>query len=160
MRVIFAAVAGMATLTSVSIAQADTKIGVWSVKIDKDCAITQEWKTDSKDTAGIGLAYTAKGQAMVMVFSDSSWKLKEKESLSISLAVDKKWSETVSGTAVDKTMAAVGIPATSNAINALMSGKELYMEMDGKSDDYAYTYYLDDTRKAISALEACRAQAE
>lgn len=160
MRAIFAAVAGMATLTSVAIAQADTKIGVWSVKIDKDCAITQEWKTDSKDTAGIGLAYTAKGQAMVMVFSDSSWKLKEKESLSISLAVDKKWSETVSGTAVDKTMAAVGIPATSNAINALMSGKELYMEMDGKSDDYAYTYYLDDTRKAISALEACRAQAE
>lgn len=160
MRGILAAFAGMAVLASVATAQADTKIGVWTVQLDKDCAISQEWKTDSKDTAGVGLAYTNQGQAMVMVFRDTGWKLKEKETLAISLSVDKSWSEKVQGVAVDNTMAAVGLPASATAINALMNGKELYMEMDGKSDDYAYTYYLDDTRKAISALDACRTQAK
>ncbi|PWC37427.1 hypothetical protein [Azospirillum sp. TSO35-2] len=160
MRGIIAAAAGVAALFSIGTAHAQTKIGVWTVKIDKDCSITQEWKTDSKDTAVVGLAYTNKGQAMVMIFGDSSWKLKEKEDLTISLSVDKKWSDKFPGAAIDKTMAAVGIPATSKAIDALMNGRELYMEIDGKSDDYAYTYYLDDTRKAISALEACRAQAQ
>jgi hypothetical protein len=160
MRGIFAAAACVAAFVSVGTAHAQTKIGVWDVKIDKDCAISQEWKTESKDTATIALAYTNKGQAMVLIFGDSAWKLKEKEDLTISLSVDKKWSDKVPGAAIDKTMAVVGIPATSKAIDALMNGRELYMEIDGKSDDYAYTYYLDDTRKAISALEACRAQAQ
>ena len=160
MRGIYAAAVCLAAVTSVGTAHAQTKIGVWDVKIDKDCAISQEWKTDSKDTAGIILAYTSKGQAMVLMFSDSAWKLKEKEDLNISLSVDKKWGDKVPGAAIDKTMAVVGIPATSKAIEALMNGRELYMEIDGKGDDYAYTYYLDDTRKAISALEACRAQAQ
>jgi len=133
---------------------------VWTVSIDKGCGMFQEWKTETKDTAKVGLGYMNKGKDIVLAFSDSSWAFKKDEEFTVSLGVDKGWKGKVPGAAVDKTTAVAVLPASSDAINALMNGRELFMEVDGKSDDYGYTYYLDDTRKAIAALDACRAQAE
>ena len=58
MRGILTTVASAALLLSAGAAQAQTKIGVWTVSTDKGCGMYQEWKTESKDTAKVGLGYS------------------------------------------------------------------------------------------------------
>lgn len=149
----------LAGLVSIE-ANAESTIGVWSVELGKKCAITQSWKSDTKADQGIMMSYMAKGQAMLIGFFDTETNYKPKEEFKVALQVDKKWTTKVDGFAVDKHTAAVLVEATSDAIKALKDGNELDMEVVGKPDNYSGIYSLDDTRKALAALDACRAQSE
>lgn len=140
--------------------QAQSKIGVWNVEFGKECAITQTWKGDNKNDIGIMISYLAKGEGLMLAFHDTDTTFKEKEKFKVILEVDKSWKAKLDGFAANKNTAGVVLPATSEAVKALMSGNSLSMEVADKPDNYSGTYSLDDTRKAIAALDSCRAQAE
>jgi ABC-type nitrate/sulfonate/bicarbonate transport system substrate-binding protein len=147
------------TLSLPAVAQ-KSQVGVWEVTGGKTCSITQAWKGDSKNAIAWGLSYMAKGEALLLFFADTDTTFKDSEELKLELKVDSTWKSKVDAVASDKNTAATVLPATSAAINALMNGKELEMTMVGKPDKYSGTYSLDDTRKAIAALDGCKAQSE
>ncbi|WP_448190586.1 hypothetical protein [Azospirillum sp. sgz301742] len=151
---------GAVALMLSSPVQAQSTIGVWTVELGKKCAITQMWKGDTKNDLGIMISYLAKGQALLLAFYDTDTTFKDKEEFKVTLEVDKKWKAKVDGFGADKNTAGVVLPASSDAVNALMNGNSLYMEVADKPDNYSGTYSLDDTRKAIAALDSCRAQAD
>ena len=147
--------AGAALLASVMPAQAK-EIGNWTITLGKECHISQSWDNKDGGKGVVAIGYVDGGRNILLAMADTLWKLKKGESFQVDLAVDKLWSATLPGGAADKTTAAVLLPASSKAVNALMNGKELAMDIKGKGDDYAYTYYLDDTREALGALDSCR----
>ena len=158
MRIIVPLVAAVVALATIGAAQAETVIGLWSVSLGKDCRIWQEWTNEDKSTALIGIGYIDRGKSLVLAFGDSRWKLKQDEDLRIVLNVNDEWKEVFPGSAIEPTKAAAFLlPVSSAAINALMNGSELLMDIEGKGEDYSYAYDLDDdTTKAITALDACR----
>lgn len=160
MRGIVVGTLGAVALMLSSPVQAQSTIGVWTVELGKKCAITQTWKGETKNTLGIMISYLAKGQGLLLAFYDTDTTFKDKEEFKVTLEVDKGWKAKVDGFAADKNTAGVVLPATSAAVNALMNGNSLYMEVADKPDNYSGTYSLDDTRKAIAALDSCRAQAD
>lgn len=139
---------------------AQTTVGVWNVELGKKCAITQTWKGETKNDIGIMISYLAKGQGLLLAFYDTDTTFKDKEEFKVTLQVDKGWKAKLDGFAADKNTAAVVLPASSDAVNSLMNGSSLYMEVADKPDNYSGTYSLDDTRKAIAALDSCRSQAD
>lgn len=160
MRGLAAVTMGTVALLLSAPVQAQSTIGVWTVELGKKCAITQTWKGDTKNTVGIMISYLAKGQGLLLAFYDTDTAYKEKEEFKVALEVDKRWKAKLDGFAADKNTAAVVLQASSDSVRALMDGRELYMEVPDKPDNYSGTYSLDDTRKAIAALDACRAEAE
>lgn len=160
MRGLSAIALGVLALTNAGEAAAQAKIGVWTVELGKRCAITQTWTSDSKADQGIMMSYMAKGEALLIGFIDTETVYTPNEEFKVALQVDKKWKSKVDGFAVDKNTAAILIPATSDAIAALKNGIGLDMEVIGKPDNYSGVYSLDDTRRALAALESCRQQTD
>lgn len=160
MRGFIAGALGAAALTLSVPVHAQSTVGVWTVELGKKCAITQSWKGDKKNTIGIMISYLGQGKALLLAFHDTDTTYQDKEEFKVSLDVDKRWKAKLQGFAADKNTAAVVLEASSDAVRALMDGSELYMEVPDKPDNYSGTYSLDDTRKAIRALDTCRAQAE
>ncbi|WP_448205585.1 hypothetical protein [Azospirillum sp. sgz302134] len=160
MRGLVAGTVGAAALMLSLPLQAQSTVGVWNVELGKKCAITQTWKGDNKNDIGIMISYLAKGQGLLLAFHDTDTTFKEKEEFKVLLEVDKRWRAKLDGFAADKNTAAIVLPASSDAVNSLMNGNSLYMEVPDKPDNYSGTYSLDDTRKAIAALDSCRAQAD
>ena len=147
--------AGVALLASVMPVQAK-EIGNWTITLGKECHISQSWDNKDGGKGVVAIGYVDGGRNILLAMADTLWKLKKGENFKVGLAVDSLWSSTLPGVAADRTTAAVLLPASSKAVNALMNGKELDMDIKGKGDDYAYTYYLDDTQEALGALDSCR----
>lgn len=160
MRGLVTGILGAVALMLSAPVQAQSTVGVWTVELGRKCAITQTWKGDNKNTIGIMISYLAKGQGLLLAFHDSDTTYQDKEEFKVLLEVDKRWKAKLDGFAADKNTAAVVLQASSDSVRSLMEGKELYMEVPDKPDNYSGTYSLDDTRKAIGALDSCRAQAD
>lgn len=158
MRLIFLFFCAAMTLAPNGAAQAKTMIGPWEVSLRNACGISDKWKNEAQGTEVLGMAYIDKGKSLMLVFGDTRWKLKQDEDLRISLQVDDGWKQVVPGSALttDKAAAFI-IPVNSTAVNALMNGNELFMDIMGKGEEYSYAYRLDDdTTEALTALDACR----
>lgn len=138
-------------------AQAQKAVGVWTVEFGQVCGIKQNWRGDNKNTIAWGINYVAHGKGLLLWFADSDTTFTPKEELKLVLAVDKKWKQTVDAFAFDKNTAATLFETSGASVDALMNGKNLEMTMQGKPENYSGTFSLDDTRDAISALEACKA---
>lgn len=156
---LIAATATAACALAVPAAAQVSEVGVWTVTGGETCSITQAWKAETKNAIAWGLSYMNKGETLLLFFADTDTTFKEKEDLKLELKVGT-WKSKVDAFASDKNTAATILPASSEAINALMNGKELEMTMVGKPDKYSGTYSLDDTRKAIAALDGCKAQSK
>jgi hypothetical protein len=162
MRKFFLFVFTFTSLTWMASANAETMIGPFHVSTGKDCRIFDEWVNDDKSTGLLGMGYIDKGKSATLVFGDSSWRLKKDEELRIFLKVDDIWRDVFLATAPKRDRAvAFLLPISSEALNALMNGNELSMDIEGKGEDYSYIYTLDDDfTAAISALDSCRFETE
>jgi len=141
-------------------AKADTMIGPFHMLYGEDCRFWQEWVNEDKSTEVISIGYFDGGRGVTLLFGDSRWQLKQDEEMRIILGVDKAWKNVFLATApkTDKAVAYLH-PVNSEAIEALRTGNELFMDIEGKGEDYSYAYALDDdVTKAIDALETCRDQ--
>ena len=137
---------------------AQTRVGSWNVSLHKDdCRIWDQWVNDDGGTSVLGIKYIDQGKSLIIAFRDSTWRLKKNQDFPVVLSVDENWQENLPGSAVDvDAIAAYLLPVNTAALSALMMGRELFLDVPDLGEKFSYTYTLEDTRGALSALDACR----
>lgn len=136
-----------------------SSIGDWKVFTSKEnCYISSEWKNKGVKY-GLAFGYTQKGKIFILTFADSSAKIKGDAKIKSEIGIDKTFSIKAEGTAREDTFM-FAFDGEAPIIQQIMNGNEIYIDLTVANEDLSYNFTLEDTKKALGALDACRATAD